>query len=625
MAGIRRLTSDIINKIAAGEVVQKPSSALKELIENSLDAGSTSITIKLRDGGMSLLQIADNGTGIHLDDFPILCHRFTTSKISSYDDLSKLYTFGFRGEALSSISQVSKITVCSRKAGEPVGYKAEYLNGDLISPPQPYGYDKGTLIIVEDLFGNNPNRKRALTDYADLHSRCLDVVAKYALQYPKTSFKLIKNETQEFCTSGKNNHFEVLKTLLKSCKVDKETLEIPLVECDVCKYFGFISNSQYTQKLKEMILFINGRLVESLDLRKLLNEIYGNFMPKTFSYFVYISIHVPADEIDVNVHPTKQEVKFTKQAQIFSEISSKIQDLLTSSNSSRTFTMKACDPRPVSYKPTESACVRETPTVPLEWFLQQKATQAKKPNEENLSSIGNLKNEIITGKEQDIFNNFSYIGCANKHIVLVQSGISMYILICDLVIESLIYQHILEYFGQLPYFDIPCSDLSIEKLLCLALKNPDLGYEPESDPEESILIENYKSLLDSKADLLDDYFSITINEGTLKRIPFVIDGLVVPDINYLPEFVLRLCTDVDWTHEQNCLEKISHLIGWFYSKVPDAWKIGETESPYESIYRNHLFPYIRGRIQADVKTLTEGKGVMHVVSTETLYKIFERC
>ena len=246
MARIKNLSSDTISKIAAGEVVQKPSSALKELIENSLDAGSTSISIKLRNGGMSLLQIIDNGNGIHVDDFPILCHRFTTSKINSYEDLSRLDTFGFRGEALSSISHVSKLIVCSRKNREPLGYKGEFANGELIMNPQPYAYDKGTAIIVEDLFGNNPGRKRALTDYAELHKNCLDITIRYALQYPNVVFKLMKGDIVDFSVSGSNDRFEVLKIILRNCKIDKEIIAIPPSDTEICSYHGLVSNSQYS-------------------------------------------------------------------------------------------------------------------------------------------------------------------------------------------------------------------------------------------------------------------------------------------------------------------------------------------------------------------------------------------
>ena len=165
--------------------------------------------------------------------------------------------------------------------------------------------------------------------------------------------------------------------------------------------------------------------------------------------------------------------------------------------------------------------------------------------EENLSSIENLKDEIIAGKEQEIFDNFSYIGCANKEVVLVQYKTSMYMLMCETVIESFVYQYILNNFAQIPPIEISNSNLCIKKILEIAFQNKNLGYNPEIYPPMDELINEYTEHLLSKASLLDEYFSITILDGILIKLPLVIDGHVRPDINNLPEFMLRLCTDVD--------------------------------------------------------------------------------
>ena len=255
MSTIQKLSQDTINRIAAGEVIQQPSSALKELIENCLDAKCTSISIELRDGGMTLLQISDNGSGIHISDYPILCHRFTTSKIRQYKDLMNLNTFGFRGEALSSISLVSKLTVLSRKTGEPIGYKADFEQGELNGTPSPCAFDKGTKIMVKDLFFNDLCRKKALSNFNSLFRACFDVVVKYALHYSEVEFEL-KNENPVFRSTGKTQKFEIAKTFLKNEFSQRELNELERTQSETCTISGLVSNCQYALKTKELVLFI---------------------------------------------------------------------------------------------------------------------------------------------------------------------------------------------------------------------------------------------------------------------------------------------------------------------------------------------------------------------------------
>ncbi|XP_041644687.1 DNA mismatch repair protein Mlh1 [Cheilinus undulatus] len=340
MAGvIRRLDETVVNRIAAGEVIQRPANGVKELIENCLDAKSTNIQVTVKDGGLKLLQIQDNGTGIRREDLEIVCERFTTSKLSTFDDLSQISTYGFRGEALASISHVAHVTITTKTADAKCAYRASYSDGKLKGAPKPCAGNQGTQILVEDLFFNVSTRRKALKSVADEYSRIIDVVSRYAIHNSGKSFTVKKQgETvADVRTLPNATVTDNIRTVYGSA-VSRELIEVGFQDQKLnFKLKGFISNANYSMKKCILILFINHRLVESSALKKSVETVYAAYLPKNTHPFLYLSLEIAPQNVDVNVHPTKHEVHFLHEDAVIESVQKHVESKLLGSNTSRTF------------------------------------------------------------------------------------------------------------------------------------------------------------------------------------------------------------------------------------------------------------------------------------------------
>ncbi|KAF3935562.1 hypothetical protein ABW19_dt0202977 [Dactylella cylindrospora] len=343
---IKALSQAVVNKIAAGEIIVAPVHALKEILENSVDAGSTSIEVVVKDGGLKLLQITDNGSGINKDDLEILCERFTTSKLKTFEDLTSIGTYGFRGEALASISHIAHLSVTTRTKDSDCAWRAVYADGKLIPPkpggsaePKPVAGRHGTQITVEDLFYNVPSRRRAFRNMNEEYNKVLDMVGKYAIHCDGIAFSCKKHGEPQMGVSIQS----AAKTIDRIRNIYGNAVANELIPIEVedkrlgFKAKGLVSNANYSIKKTTMLLFINHRCVESTAIRKSLESVYTAFLPKGGHPYIYLSIDIEPHRIDVNVHPTKREVNFLHEDEIVERISDGVQEKLAAVDTSRSF------------------------------------------------------------------------------------------------------------------------------------------------------------------------------------------------------------------------------------------------------------------------------------------------
>jgi DNA mismatch repair protein MutL len=315
---IHILAPEVASQIAAGEVVERPASVVKELVENSLDAGATQISINIKSAGKRLIEVADNGSGISAEELPLTISRHATSKLSTAEDLFHIHTLGFRGEALASIGSVSHLTITSRASDSDMGAKLKAAGGNL-SAVEPAGTPVGTVVSVADLFFNVPARLKFLkTDITE--RRHIDqFVTRYALAYPGVRFQLRQDDRVTVQTSGSGDRREILASLY-SVELAEQMLEV-LAEYESLSITGFTSALNHTRSnRREITFFINGRWVQDSALVAAVVQAYHTYLMVGRYPQTVLFVEMPPDMVDVNVHPTKAEVRFRERDQVFSAV-----------------------------------------------------------------------------------------------------------------------------------------------------------------------------------------------------------------------------------------------------------------------------------------------------------------
>nr|XP_046916593.1 DNA mismatch repair protein Mlh1-like isoform X2 [Dermatophagoides farinae] len=685
---INKLDNDLVKKICAGEAIHRPLNVVKELIENSLDAGSTMITVTLKDGGLDQIQIQDNGCGINKEDLKIVCDRFTTSKLKSLDDFNSLSTFGFRGEALASIAVAAQVTIISKTADSICAYKAEYVDGHLknsSAPIVPIAANDGTMIQVDNLFYNMPTRKAALSSENQEYNFVQDLIVRYSLIFSGKCgfiFKKYNENSHVVNTKSSATLFQNIDQIfgkkissnLLSFDIENEKLEF--------KIHGYFTKQNISLKQFTFILAINSRLVECETLKKSIKDLYKEFLMTDGHPFVIIWIEINPKNIDVNIHPNKNEVCFLHDDEIISKIIEFIReklenkldnDMIKNTSSTNmdisfirnqtndkkpidnensagtskisTLKLKLSDAAKQTNSPSQTIdnYQKSSQTLPVDEkcedvpvkeieTLPRPASKPKSSNPNRICRIDSTIQRIQSYLQQEV----SELGPRRRRRIELTS---LDKLMKDL--SSTIDLNLVEMLNESIY--VGCLDenfLLIQHELDLIMLNmPKLNRElfyqiylmgfvnaPDMDPDVSTAtIETMVKTIVCKKEMLDDYFSIRINkdDATIESLPVMI-AKYEPNYIYLPEFIHGLATNIDWNHEKECFGTLGQELAKFYSYAPSISNTNDAEfRVWSDLVETQIYPRYK-KLLSPTNQLSDG--AIYVIANVTeLYKVFERC
>ena len=318
MSKIQVLDPVTIDKIAAGEVVERPASIVKELAENAIDAGATAITVEIEEGGISYIRITDNGCGIEREEVPSAFLRHSTSKIRTVDDLIHIHSLGFRGEALSSIAAVSQVELITKTAEETFGTRYRIAGGKEEGLEET-GAKDGTTFVIRQLFYNTPARRKFLKTPMTEASHVSELMTRMALSHPEISFQFINNGQSRIHTSGNGSLKDVIYHIYGR-EIAMNLIEIQTEAGDV-KISGFLGKPVISRGNRNFEnYFINGRYVKNQIVSKAIEDAYKDFTMQHKYPFVALQITMPGEEVDVNVHPAKLEIRFQNQQAVYNAV-----------------------------------------------------------------------------------------------------------------------------------------------------------------------------------------------------------------------------------------------------------------------------------------------------------------
>lgn len=675
---INRLPDATIQQIAAGEVITRPANAVKELVENSIDAGAHNIRVIIEQGGSKSIEVIDNGHGIAKHNAALLCQRYATSKLRTANDLYSISTFGFRGEALSSISEVADIDVKSfNKQADNMGWHGRYKHGILIAPPEEKFVEQpGTQIKVTELFSDTQPRKNYLmSSFYDEKKAITELITKLAIHHRnKITFVLNERASSELVCS-------LAPVEMGSCignfyGVDMEAnlMEIALnhdatYKTDIHMAFTYKKSSGSTLHQNTMILFVNDRLVDCDELKRevgaLILEFFGN---KQYVSLIYIALTVPSCDVDVNTHPAKATVTLHYQQEIiglilrtlrvkFSEelsssvvpskgIQKTISELIQHSSSTQPqapiSSLRVNEQRLKQLAPnclTQNAStttfqkrpyeqVHNDSSQPTIYSQQSRIPPSRNRRDLRLHSISSLRDKIFSEKTSDpasiqVIKGSVFVGIFDHNRALIQHETKLYAINLKSFVKEYVYQNYIVDFGNFPPIEILPPGNKIHFMIDTHLKHL-RNHEPSAI--DKLTFKTADAIIDelmTHTTMFEDYLTLKITFREVNTIPAIILEHV-PNLVYLGEFLVRLANDVDYKCERDCFQQIGRILADFYSQPPANMKDMRVHKRYHQFVEVRLYESIRRFLILPDWLLTM-ENICQISDTKDLYKVFERC
>ena len=503
---IEVLDPKISSLIAAGEVIERPVSVIKELIENSIDSGATRINIETVSGGLDKIKISDNGSGINSEDSPLVFERFATSKVRNKDDLMQISTLGFRGEALFSIAAVSEIEMITKTISDKLATQIFVDQGKINSISYTASV-VGTMICVSNLFKNFPARKKFMKTPRSEAGKITSLVQQFILSHPGISFELIQNNSKKFFSVGNGELRDAVSSVYGD-ETSSEMLEIISDPNQEIKITGLIGSVfQHRQNRNGISLYINGRMVQNRSLSFSLEQAYHDHIPNKKFPIGVINIQVPFDEIDVNIHPAKTEVRLINENQIFSLLQRSVRKTLNSDSLVKRV--------PVFQHNTSLSTQNSDPS---EFWPIPKSNDNNLNYFENISSTNDLRGSESSLKE--ILDSLLVIGQISLTYIVCEGNNGLYLVDQHAAHERILFESILsrnlnedvEIQRFLDPFVLEVDDFQREFLEENLESITSLGYLVEEFGTNSMILRGVPKIISTK-DPVDSFVELINNDS----------------------------------------------------------------------------------------------------------------